>query len=119
VFVFHYVNHSDLPLHVTPTYTLTCTPTARYAANEEVAAYIEDALEDELHLTEETPMAFEVPSHGTKHDIATFERPLALTAFDVDVEVFSGRAWRLHYERQGRTWINSANREVIKYDGRG
>jgi C4-dicarboxylate transporter/malic acid transport protein len=119
VFVFHYTNDSDFPVYVTPTYTLTCAPRIRHAANEEIAAYIEDAVEDELHLTEETPMTFQVPAHATKHDIATFEKPPAVTAFDVDVEVFDGRSWQLHYEQHGQTWVNSANREVVKYGGRG
>jgi len=56
VFVFHYTNHSDFPMYVTPTYTLECKPGIRYAANEEIAAYVEDAVETELGVTDETPI---------------------------------------------------------------
>ncbi len=119
VFVFHYTNHLDLPVHITPSYTLSCSPTARYPANEEIAAYIEDAVEDELGVADETPMAFEVPPHGTKHYIVTFEKPDVLTAFDVDVDVFQSRSWRLHYEKSEDAWLNPSNEIVVKYGGRG
>ena len=119
VFVFHYTNHSDFPLYVTPTYTLECKPGIRYAANEEIAAYVEDAVETELGVTDETPITFKVPAGGIKHYIAVFEKPSGLTAFDVTVDVFEGHAWRLRYEKQGNAWVNSTNAVITTYRGRG
>lgn len=91
----------------------------RYAANEEIAAYIKDTIEDELDLTDQTPMSFDVPAGKTRHCIVTFEKPRALKKFDVEVEVFRDHIWRLHYEKQGQTWVNSTNTTLIKYSGRG
>ena len=81
--------------------------------------YIEDAVENQLNLTDETPMTFRVPAHGTRHYLVTFEEPQALTGFDVDVDVCRDITWRLHYEEQNGAWVNWANTLVNKYKGRG
>ena len=119
VFVFHYMNHSDYPVYLMPTYTLTSPPNRRYAANEEIAMYIEDAVENQLKLKDETPVNFEVPAHGTRHYIVTFEKPRPLSKFDVYVDVFRDVTWCLRYEKQNGTWVNWTNTVVRKYKGRG
>ena len=119
VFVFRYHNGSKQSVHVTPSYTLTTASGARYAANEEIAAYVEDAVEDKLQVTDETAMAFPVAGGETRDYIAAFEKPPDCTAFDVDVDVFTGHTWRLHFERKGEAWVNTVNRLETTYNGRG
>ena len=119
VFVFHYKNISNLPIHVTPSYTFTSKPSVRYAANEEIAAYLENVIEDELGVTDETAMAFSIGPGVTKHDIATFRKPPRCSGFDVYVELFEEKIWRLHYKIQEETWLTTQSKIEMKYHGRG
>jgi C4-dicarboxylate transporter/malic acid transport protein len=109
VFVFHFANRSELPMHLTPSYTFTCPPGIRRAANEEIASYIEDAVEKDLGLTTQVPMSFTVPSGEIKHYLAVFECPRSMKHFGVDIKLFQGYGWRLHYENHGQGWIHVRN----------
>lgn len=109
VFVFHFTNRSGLPMHLTPSYTFSCTSGFRRAANEEIAAYIEDAVEENLGLTTQVPMAFTVPGGETKHYLTVFEKPPTMECFNVDIELLQGYGWRLHYEDRGQGWVNVKN----------
>jgi hypothetical protein len=96
-------------MHLTPSYTFTCPPGIRRAANEEIASYIEDAVEEDLGLTTQVPMSFTVPSGETKHYLAVFEYAPSMKHFGVDIKLFQGYGWRLHYEDHGRGWIHVRN----------
>jgi len=119
IFVFDYTNTTAYPMHITPSYTLRGPRGVRYAANEEIAAYVEDAVEQRLGVTDETGMSFRIPAHASRQYIAAFETPPSMAAFDVDVDVFQGRSWRLHYEKHADAWVNVGSEVVGGYSGRG
>lgn len=48
VFVFHYTNNGDHAIYLMPSYTFATPHEPWQAANEEIATYIEDGIEDDL-----------------------------------------------------------------------
>jgi len=119
VFMFHYTNNNDYDVQVMPSYTFASPPNRRYSANEEIAMYIEDALENEFKAEDQTPITFEIHPNATKHYIVTFEKPHSLDNFCVDVDVFRDVTLRLHYKKEDGEWSNYSNELVRKYKGRG
>lgn len=119
VFMFHYRNDNEYNIQVMPSYTLSSPHNMRYSANEEIAMYIEDGLENKLKVEDQTPITFEIPPNATKHYIVTFEKPQLLDNFCVDVDVFRDATLRLHYIKEDEEWSNYSNELVRKYNGRG
>jgi len=119
VFVLTYTNHSDFPVSLTPSYTLKIPRGSRQAANEEIAAYIEDAVEDAFNITDQTPFTFELPPNGTRYDIATFEKPHDATAFELDVDVLDGCSWQLGYEKRDTAWVTTDHAALGLCSSRG
>ena len=119
VFVFHYKNNNEYDAELVPSYTFASPPNRRYSANEEISMYIEDEVENELKLSDETPMTYKISPNVTKHYIVTFEKPEPLTHFYVDVDVFRDVTLRIYYEKKSDSWINSENELIKKYKGRG
>jgi len=119
VFVFHYKNDNKYNIELMPSYTFASPPNRRYSANEEISMYIEDEVENELKLSDETPMTYKISPNVTKHYIVTFEKPKPLAHFYVDVDVFRDVTLRICYEKKGNSWINSKNELIKKYKGRG
>jgi len=119
VFVFHYKNDSEYDIELVPSYTFVSPPHRRYSANEEISMYIEDDVEDELGITDETSMSYKISHGATKHYIVTFEKPENLSHFYIDVDIFRDDTLRLYYEKKGGTWVNANNELIDKYRGRG
>ena len=119
VFVFHYKNNGEYDIELAPSYTFVSPPHRRYSANEEISMYIEDDVEGELGVTDETSMSYKISPGATKHYIVTFEKPQLLDSFYVDVDVFRDITLRIHYEKKGSLWVNSKNELIEKYKGRG
>ncbi len=109
IFVFHYTNHSDFVEHIAPSYSLVAPRGVRVPANEEIAAYIEDAVEDEVGFISEAALAYAIPAHQTVHYIAAFEKPRNVTEFDVCIDFFGSQGWILHYGNDGNGWVNRDN----------
>lgn len=109
VFIFHYTNHSDFVEHIAPSYSFSTPLGIRRPANEEIAAYIEDSVENETGFISQTPFSFSIPAHTTRHYIATFEKPRELAEFDVLIELSDNQGWLLHYENTGTGWVNPTN----------
>jgi len=119
VFVFHYKNNTNYDIELTPSYAFISPSHRRYAANEEIAMYIEDDVEDELKVTDETSMSYKITSGSTKHYIATFEKPDSLDKFYIDVNIFRDVTVRIHYKKENGFWNNCKNEFVNNYKGRG
>jgi len=119
VFVFHYKNNNEYDAELVPSYTFASPPNRRYSANEEISMYIEDSVENELKLNDETPITYKIPSDATKHYIVTFEKPPLLDSFYIDVDVFRDVTLRIHYRKENGLWDNYNNELVNKYKGRG
>lgn len=119
VFVFHYKNSNEYDIELMPSYTFTSPPNRRYSANEEISMYIEDEVEDELGLTDETSMSYKVSPGITKHYIVTFEKPEVLNHFYINVDVFRDNTLCIYYERKDGIWVNTENELIKKYKGRG
>jgi len=119
VFMFHYTNNTGYDAQLMPSYTFVSPGNRRYSANEEIAMYIEDRLEDKLKANDEVSITYKISPDVTKHYIVTFEKPQALDHFYVDVDVFRGVTLRVHYEKKGETWVNYENELIEKYKGRG
>ena len=119
VFVFHYKNNNEYDIELMPSYTFASPPNRRYSANEEISMYIEDEVEDELGITDETAMSYSISSGGTKHYIVTFEKPEVLNHFYIDVDVFRDNTVRIYYQKKDGTWVNTENKLIKKYKGRG
>ncbi|MCD6309794.1 MAG: hypothetical protein J7M18_03710 [Candidatus Eremiobacteraeota bacterium] len=54
-----------------PSYTFVPPYGKRYPANEEISMYIEDSLERELYVEDQTPIAFKISPGATKYYITT------------------------------------------------
>jgi len=80
VFVFQFRNNNEYGVQLMPSYTFASPPDKRYSANEEISMYIEDDVERELKLTDETPITFKVSPNSTKNHIVTFEKDKDLSA---------------------------------------
>jgi len=119
VFVFHYTNNTDYDVQLMPSYTFVSPGNRRYSANEEIAMYIEDKVENELKINDETPITYKIPPNTIKHYIVAFEKPHSLNDFYVDVDVFRDVTLRLHYKKENGNWSNYSNELVKKYKGRG
>jgi len=119
VFVFHYKNDSEYDIELAPSYTFVPPPHRRYSANEEISMYIEDDVEDELGITDETSMSYKISPGATIHYIVTFEKPENLNHFYIDVDIFRDDTLRLYYEKKCGTWVNANNELIDKYRGRG
>ena len=119
VFMFHYTNNTDYDVVLMPSYTFSAPDSRRYSANEEIAMYIEDGLENRLKANDETPITFKVKPKATKHYIVTFERPKRLEQFSVDVDVFRDVTLRIFYKKENGIWVNCKNALIKKYKGRG
>jgi len=119
VFVVHYKNNSEYDIELMPSYTFVSPPNRRYSANEEISMYIEDEVENELGLTDETSMSYKISPGTRKHYIVTFEKPEVLNHFYMDVDIFRDNTLRLYYEKKNGTWVNTENELVKKYRGRG
>ncbi len=119
VFMFHYTNNTKYGVVLMPSYTFAAPNSRRYSANEEIAMYIEDGLEKRLKANDETPITFNVPAGSTKHYIVTFERPLGMNQFYVDVDAFRDLTLRIKYRKENGSWRNYKNELVKKYKGRG
>lgn len=117
--MFHYTNNNQHDVQLMPSYTLVSPGNRDYSANEEILMYIEDRLEDELKVNDETPITYKISSDVTKHYIVTFEKPQALDRFYVDVDAFRDVTLRIHYEKEDRAWVNYKNELIKKYKGRG
>lgn len=119
VFVFHYQNMGDRMMHLMPSYACYSPQSRSYSANEEISMYIEDKVEDELKIKDETPIAYGVYPDSVKHDIVTFEKSRSLEEFYVDVDLFRDAVLRLYYRKEGGVWKNHANKMESIYKGRG
>ena len=119
VFMLHYRNDNEYDIQLMPSYTFASPPNRRYSANEEISMYIEDSVENELKLNDETPITYKIPSNVTKHYIVTFEKPPLLDSFYIDVDVFRDVTLRIHYRKENGLWDNYNNELVNKYKGRG
>ena len=119
VFIFHYKNDNEYNVQLMPSYTFVSPNHRHYSANEEISMYIEDKIENELKITDETPITYSIPPDVTKHYIVTFEKPHALKRFYVDLDVFRDVTLRIHYETKGEKWVNYENELIKKYKGRG
>jgi len=119
VFVFHYRNDNEYDVQLMPSYSFASPHNRRYSANEEIAMYIEDGLENKLKVEDEIPITFKVAPNNTGHYIVTFEKPNSLDNFYVDVDVFRDVTLRLYYEKENGIWKNYKNELVKKYEGRG
>ncbi|MBN1365253.1 MAG: hypothetical protein JW976_10655 [Syntrophaceae bacterium] len=119
VFVFHYTNNNDEDVFLMPSYLFSFSGSRRYSANEEIAMYIEDEIENQLRIEAQTPMSFRMSPHNTKHYLVTFEKPPAIKAFIVDVDIFRDVTLRIYYKKEGQTWIHYKNEFVKSYRGRG
>jgi len=117
--MFHYTNDNQHDVQLMPSYTLVSPGDRDYSANEEIAMYIEDRLEDELRVNDETSITYKISPGTIKHYIVTFEKAQSLDSFYVDVDVFRDVALRIHYEKKDRVWVNYENELVKKYKGRG
>ncbi|MBN1983048.1 MAG: hypothetical protein JW795_16060 [Chitinivibrionales bacterium] len=114
VFMFDYINHSDFTKHITPSYSFISQKGKRSPANEEISAYIEDAIEDKVGYTSQTPMPFAIPAHQERHYIAAFEKTHGLNGFTVNIELFNKLGWSLSYEKSRNEWINTKNTILSK-----
>ena len=119
IFMFHYTNNNRRDVQLMPSYTFASPGNRDYSANEEISMYIEDRLEDELKINDETPITYKISPDITKHYIVTFEKPQHLDSFYVDVDTFRDTTLRIHYEKKGETWVNTKNELIKKYKGRG
>ena len=119
VFVFHYKNNNEYDIELMPSYTFASPPNRRYSVNEEISMYIEDEVENELELTDETSMSYKISPDDTKHYIVTFEKPQILNHFYIDVNVFRDNTLRIYYEKKDGAWVNSESELIKKYKGRG
>jgi len=119
VFMFHYTNDNKNQVQLMPSYELVSLGERSYPANEEISMYIEDRLEDELKVSDETSITYAIPAGGTKHYIVTFEKRLSVDSFYVDVDIFRDLTLRIRYAKRGNLWINLKNEWVKKYKGRG
>ncbi len=124
VFMFHYTNTSRYPIWLMPSCTFVAPGEPRQAANEEIAMYIEDALEDRVHAEDQTPITFRIPAGEQRHYLVVFEKPPALVHFYAEVDAWQGRCLKIHYRRDkdasgNLVWINDHNEWIEKYLGRG
>jgi len=123
VFVFHYTNTDHHPIWLMPSYAFVAPDEPRQAANEEIAMYIEDEVEDRVHAEDQTPITFRIPPDEQRHYIVLFEKPPGLERFYVEVDAWQGRCLRIHYRRTGGpenpVWVNDHNEWIEKYLGRG
>jgi hypothetical protein len=123
IFMFHYTNISRYPIWLMPSCTFVAPSEPRQAVNEEIAMYIEDALEDRVHEKDQTPITFRIPPGEQRHYLVAFEKPSGLERFYVEVDAWQGRCLRIHYRRTGGAenlvWVNDHNEWVEKYLGRG
>jgi len=119
VFVFHYGNNNEYSIDLMPSYTFVSPPNRRYSANEEISMYIEDGVENELGLVDESSMSYKIPSGAAKHYIVTFEKPEGLSRFYVDADIFRDFTLRIHYAKKADSWVNVKSEWVEKYKGRG
>jgi len=124
VFVFHYTNNGDHAIYLMPSYTFAAPHERWQAANEEIATYIEDEIEDELGVTDEPGLIYRVPAGGTRHYIVVFRKSVDVRSFCVDVDIWQDRTLRIHYRRttegSGKSsWLNAENEWIEKYLGRG
>jgi len=119
VFVFHYKNNNEYDVELVPSYTFASPPDSRYSANEEISMYIENEVENELKITDETPMTYKISPNVIKHYIVTFEKPQVLNHFYIDVDIFRDNTLRIYYEKKDGIWVNSENELIKKYKGRG
>jgi len=119
VFIFRYKNDNERNIQLMPSYSFVSPGHRRYSANEEISMYIEDELEDNLGIIDQTPISFEISPGAVKHYVVTFEKPRSLDNFYVDVDVFRDVTLRINYKKEGANWINYKNGLVKKYKGRG
>jgi len=120
VFMFHYTNTSDRPLCITPLYTFIAADQPRQSANEEIAMYIEDQLEDRLQAQDQTPISFCIPPGARRHYIVVFEKPPHLQSFYVQVDImdiWQDHCLRIHYRKTADgtgnpVWVNNRNEWV-------
>lgn len=119
VFMFQYTNNTGYDVQLMPSYTFVSPGNRRYSANEEIAMYIEDKVENELGVNDETPITYKIPPNAIKHYIVTFEKPKLLDSFYVDVDVFRDATLLIHYKKEGGVWVNYDNDLIKKYKGRG
>jgi hypothetical protein len=119
VFMFHYTNGNMSQVQLMPSYSLVSPGERNYSANEEISMYIEDRLENELKLSDETSVTYAISPGDVKHYIATFEKAPSVDSFYVDVDIFRDLTLRIHYAKKGNSWINFKNELIKKYKGRG
>ncbi|MBN1521752.1 MAG: hypothetical protein JW928_04395 [Candidatus Aureabacteria bacterium] len=119
VFVFHYTNSNNEDVYLMPSYSFASSGNRRYSANEEIAMYIEDGIENQLKIQDQTPMNFKISPNSVKHYLVAFEKPPAITAFTVDVDIFRDVTLRLYYKKEGQIWVHDKNEFVNNYNGRG
>jgi len=124
VFVFHYTNTGDRAIYLMPSYTLASPGETWQAANEEIASYIEDQVEDDLGVRDEPGLLYSVPAHSTRHYIAVFSQAPDAREFYVDVDIWHDRSLRIRYARDpatsdAGTWNYLGSAWVAKYRCRG
>ena len=124
VFMFHYTNTGRDPIYLMPSCTFVAPGEPRQAANEEIAMYIEDALEDRVDAKDQTPITFRILSGKQRHYIVAFEKPPGLERFYVEVDAWQGRCLRIHYRKTAdpsgnSVWVNDHNAWAEAYLGRG
>ena len=119
VFMFHYTNNNKNQIVLMPSYTLVSPGERNYSANEEISMYIEDKLEDELKVSDETSISYAISPGSVKHYIATFEKTPSMESFYVDVDIFRDFTLRIHYAKKAGSWVNYKNEWIEKYKGRG
>ena len=124
VFMFHYTNTSQYPVWLMPSCTFLALGEPRQAANEEIAMYIEDEVEDRVHAKDQTPISFRLPPGEQRNYLVVFEKPSELERFQVEVDAWQGHRLRIHYRSTrdasgSPVWVNEQNAWVEAYVGRG
>jgi hypothetical protein len=124
VFMFHYTNSGRDPIWLMPSCTFVAPGEPRQAANEEIAMYIEDTIEDRVHAKDQTPISFRIPPGEQRHYIVVFENPPGLERFYVEVDAWQERCLRIHYRSAADAsgnpvWMNDRNEWIEEYVGRG
>ena len=124
VFMFHYTNTGRDPIYLMPSCTFVAPSEPRQAANEEIAMYIEDEVEDRVHAKDQTPITFRILSGKQRHYIVAFEKPSGLERFYVEVDAWQGQCLRIHYHRAAdasgnSVWTNDHKEWIERYAGRG
>ena len=119
VFVFQFRNNNKYAAQLMPSYYFASPPGKIYSANEEISMYIENNVERELKLNDETPITYKISPNSAKNHIVTFETAENSDQFYVDVDIFRDAILRIHYEKTDGSWVNHKNEFINKYKGRG